>query len=82
MEELNKPNVSEFSGAPAPVEIQGDWITLTQIVEMMGGFFSRETLRKRAQRGNAPFFIRRIGARYYARREDVEKYINEINGSK
>ena len=82
MDEMNKPNVSELQGTPAPVEIQGDWITLTQICKMMGGIFSREALRKRVQRGNAPFYMRQIGARYYARREDVEKYINEINGSK
>lgn len=82
MDELNKPNVSELQGTPAPVELQGDWITLTQICKMMGGLFNRETLRKQAQRGNAPFFVRRIGARYFARREDVEKYIKEIDGSK
>lgn len=62
--------------------IKDEWLTLTQIVKMMGGFFSRETLRRRAQLGNAPFYMRRIGARYYARREDVEKYINDINNKK
>lgn len=82
MPELRKPRVAEIQPENVPIGIQGDWITLTKIVAMMNGLLSRETLRKMAQRGNAPFCIRRIGARYYARREDVEQYIKEINESK
>lgn len=61
------------------VTIKDEWLNITQICKMMSNFISRESLRRRAKSGTAPFYMRRIGARYFARREDVEKYIKEIN---
>lgn len=81
MAELNKGSHPEMTPRQSNTlnSMQGEWVTMTIMAKMLHPFFSRETLRKKAKEGKAPFLIKQIGSRYFAKRSDVEEYLQQIN---